>query len=298
MTLDSRHGLCCFILEFPRPRKAHIQYRLPGSLVSCSLRLGQRAFRFLLPAEYVLHIHDGFLHHFGFEVRVDVGRGLVIRVSQYLHGNQRLYSRFKQQRRIIVPEIMRRERWFQLLDNVVLALGCFGHLALLYAIGSFYQTEPDTFEAALRPRLAFLGMEYILLRESANLGQHSAQLLRNRNVSVSSSGFQCAVMCRGANVINVALDMYQIFIKIEVTPLQAQRLAAPQAEIVKHCQKQAMLMVLDGMQHVLGFLIGQRPTLGFFLCLGADDGYAWVALNDALGVCAGEQRFERTYPPA
>lgn len=97
-------------------------------------------------------------------------------------------------------------------------------------------------------------------------------------------------MGRGANIVDVALDMHQILVEIEIPPLQAQRLAAPQAEIVKHCQKQAMLMVLDGVQHVLGFLIGQRPTLGFFLCLGEDDGYAWVALNDALGVCAGEQR--------
>ena len=38
------------------------------------MRLRQRAFRFLLPAEYVLHIHTGFLHHFGLEVRVDIRR--------------------------------------------------------------------------------------------------------------------------------------------------------------------------------------------------------------------------------
>ena len=75
-------------------------------------------------------------------------------------------------------------------------------------------------------------------------------------------------MGREANIVDVALDMHQILVEIEITPLQAQRLAAPQAEIVKHCQKQAMLMVLDGMQHVLGFLIGQRPTLGFFFALG------------------------------
>jgi len=42
-----------------------------------------------------------------------------------------------------------RERWFQLLNDVVLALGCLGHLALLYAIGSLHQTEPDAFETML-----------------------------------------------------------------------------------------------------------------------------------------------------
>ena len=42
-------------------------------------------------------------------------------------------------------------------------------------------------------------------------------------------------MGRGANIVDVALDMHQILVEIEITPLQAQRLAAPQAEIVKHC---------------------------------------------------------------
>ena len=212
-------GLLQYSLEFSRPRKAHIQYRLAGSLVPCGLRLRQCTFRFLLPAEYILHIHAGFLHHFGFEMGVDVGRGLVICVAQYLHGDQRFNARFKQQRRIIVPEIMRCERRFQLLDDVVLAFGRLGHLALLYAIGSLHQTQPDALEAALRPRLAFFRMKYILLREAAHLGQHSAQLLRNRNVAVGGGSFQCTIMCRGANVINVALDMYQIFIKIEITPI-------------------------------------------------------------------------------
>lgn len=64
---------------------------------------------------------------------------------------------------------MRRQRRFQLLDDIVLALGRIGHFALLYAIGSLHQAQPDAFEATLRPRLAFLGMKYILLRESANL---------------------------------------------------------------------------------------------------------------------------------
>lgn len=147
-------GLLQYSLEFSRPRKAHIQYRLPGSLVSCSLRLRQRTFRFLLPAEYVLHIHAGFLHHFGFEVRVDVGRGLVIRVAQYFHGDQRFHACLEKQRRVIMPEIMRRQRRFQLLDDIVLTLGCFGHLAFLYAVGSLHQAQPDAFEATLRPRLA------------------------------------------------------------------------------------------------------------------------------------------------
>ena len=81
--------------KFPRPRQAHIQYRFPGSFVPCGLRLGQYAFSFLLSPEYVLHIHAGFLHHFGFEVRVDVRRGLIIRVAQYLHGDQRLHTGLK-----------------------------------------------------------------------------------------------------------------------------------------------------------------------------------------------------------
>ena len=127
-------GLLQYSLEFSRPRKAHIQYRLPGSLIPCGLRLGQRAFRFLLPAEYVLHIHAGFLHHFGFEMGVDFGRGLLIRVAQYFHGDQRFHACLKQQRRVIVPEIVRRKRRFQLLDDVVLALGFLGHLTLLNAI--------------------------------------------------------------------------------------------------------------------------------------------------------------------
>lgn len=154
MTLDSRHGLCCFILEFPRPRQAHIQHRFPGSLIPRSLCLRQRAFRFLLAAEYILHIHTGFLHHFGFEVRVDVGRGLVIRVAQYFHGDQRFHACLEKQRRVIMPEIMRRQRRFQLLDDIVLTLGCFGHLAFLYAVGSLHQAQPDAFEATLWPRLA------------------------------------------------------------------------------------------------------------------------------------------------
>ena len=85
MTLHRSHGI--IVLEFPRPRQAHIQYWFPGAFIPCGLRLGQCAFRFLFPAEYILHIHARLLHHFGFEVRVDVGRGLVIRVAQYLHGD-------------------------------------------------------------------------------------------------------------------------------------------------------------------------------------------------------------------
>ena len=91
-------------------------------------------------------------------MRVDVGRGLVIRVAQYFHGDQRFHACLEKQRRVIMPEIVRRKRRFQLLDDVVLALGRIGHFALLYAIGSLHQAQPDAFEATLRPRLAFLGI--------------------------------------------------------------------------------------------------------------------------------------------
>lgn len=43
-------------------------------------------------------------------MRVDIRRGLVIRVAQYFHGDQRFHARFKKQRRVIVPEIVRRKR--------------------------------------------------------------------------------------------------------------------------------------------------------------------------------------------
>ena len=86
MTHYASWPLAC-LSKFPRPRQAHIQYRFPGTLIPSGLRFRQCAFRFLLPAEYILHIHAGFLHHFGFEMGVDVCRGLVIRVAQYLHGD-------------------------------------------------------------------------------------------------------------------------------------------------------------------------------------------------------------------
>ena len=126
---------------------------------------------------------------FGLEMRVDIRRSLVIRVAKYFHGDQRFHACLEKQRRVIVPEIVRRERRFQLLDDVVLTLGCLGHFALFYAIGSLHQAEPDTLEAALRPRLAFLRMEYILLREAAHLRQHSTQLLRGRNGPLSLASF-------------------------------------------------------------------------------------------------------------
>lgn len=86
--------LYCY-LELPRPRQAHIQYRLPRSLIPWGLRLGQYAFGFLLAAEYIFHIHTGFFHHVGFEVRIDIGRDLVVRVAQYFQGDQRLNTYFE-----------------------------------------------------------------------------------------------------------------------------------------------------------------------------------------------------------
>lgn len=64
--------------KLSRPRQTHIQYRLPGSLILGGLHPGQCAFRFLLPAEHILHVHAGFLHHFEFEVRADVCHGLLL----------------------------------------------------------------------------------------------------------------------------------------------------------------------------------------------------------------------------
>ena len=72
-----------YSLESSRPRQAGIHSWFPRSLFLRALSLGQYALCFLLAAEYFLHIRAGFLHHFGFEVRVDVGRSLVIRVAQY-----------------------------------------------------------------------------------------------------------------------------------------------------------------------------------------------------------------------
>ena len=85
-------GLLQYSLEFPRPRQAHIQFRLPGSFIPYTLRLCQHALRFLLFPKYLLHIHAGFLQHFGFEVRIDVGRRLIIRVAQHFHGDQRFHA--------------------------------------------------------------------------------------------------------------------------------------------------------------------------------------------------------------
>ena len=95
-------------LESSSPRQAGIHSWFPRSLFLRALGLGQYAFGFLLPVEYFFHIHAGFLHHLGIEVRVDVGRSLVVRVAQYFHGNQRFRACLKQQRRAIVPRIMRR----------------------------------------------------------------------------------------------------------------------------------------------------------------------------------------------
>ena len=156
------------------------------------------------------------------------------------------------------------------VSDIVLPLGACLDLPLFHTMSIFHQTEPDAFEAALRPRLAFLRMEYILLREAAHLRQHGAKFSGDRYIAVGGIGFQIAVTGRRTTEIDVTLDMHQILVEIEVAPLQAQRLAAPQAEIVKHCQKQAMLVVLDGMQYVLGFLIGQSATFGLFLRLRAD----------------------------
>lgn len=54
MTHYASWPLAC-LSKFPRPRQAHIQYRFPGTLIPSGLRFRQCAFRFLLPAEYILH---------------------------------------------------------------------------------------------------------------------------------------------------------------------------------------------------------------------------------------------------
>ena len=275
------------VSTFP-PTAGWYSQPVPRPLFLRALGLGQYAFGFLLPSEYFFHIHAGFLHHLGIEVRVDIGRSLIVRMAQYLHGNQRFHTRLEQQRSEIVPEVMRRQGRLQALYDVVLPLGACLDLPLFHTMSIFHQAEPDALEAALRPRLAGFRMEYILLRETAHLRQHGAKLSGNRYIAVGSIGFQIAVTGRGAAEIDVALDVYQILVEIKVAPLQAQRLAATKAEVVQYCQIQAMLVVFHRFQYILGFLIGQSATFGLFLRLRADQRNARIALNDALGVCVCE----------
>ena len=206
-------------LKSSSPRQAGIHSRFPRSLFLRALGLGQYAFGFLLTAEYFFYIHAGFLHHLGIEVRVDIGRCLVVRVAQYLHGNQRFHACLEQQRSEIMPEVMRRQGRLQALYDVVLPLGSCLDLPLLHAMGIFHQTEPDALETALRPRLAGFRMEYILLREAAHLRQHGSKFSGDRYIAVSGIGFQIAVTGRRTAEIDVALDVYQILVKIEVAPL-------------------------------------------------------------------------------
>lgn len=185
-----------YSLESSCPRQAGIHSRFSRSLFLSALGLGEYTFGFLLPAEYFFHIHAGFLHHLGIEVRVDIGRCLVVRVAQYLHGNQRFHACLEQQRSEIMPEVMRRQGRLQALHNVVLPLGACLDFPLLHAMSIFHQTEPDALEATLRPRLACFRMEYILLREAAHLRQHGAKLSGDRYIAVGGVGFQIAVTGR------------------------------------------------------------------------------------------------------
>ena len=56
------HGFYRIILEFSRPRQAHIQYRLPGTFIPCGLRLTLHAPDFLLPAKYTASINLMTIH--------------------------------------------------------------------------------------------------------------------------------------------------------------------------------------------------------------------------------------------
>ena len=64
-------------------------------------------------------------------MRVDVGRGLVIRMAHDLHGDQRDDATFVEHGHVVVPKVMRRQRGLNLLQDVVRAAGAILHLAPL-----------------------------------------------------------------------------------------------------------------------------------------------------------------------
>ena len=61
------------------------------------------------PPEHLLHVHCGLSQRVLLDMGVNVRRGLVVRMPDDLHGNQRIDATLIQQCHVIVPELYRTE---------------------------------------------------------------------------------------------------------------------------------------------------------------------------------------------
>ena len=110
-----------------------------------------RAFRSLLfPfSEDVTHVDSALLQHLVTHVGVDVGGGLVVCVTDDLHGDQRVDAGLIEHGHVVVSEVMRRDKGLDALQDVVRATGIGLLLTPFDAVRSQHQPAPKSFEGRL-----------------------------------------------------------------------------------------------------------------------------------------------------
>ena len=97
----------------------------------------------------------------------------------------------------------------------------------------------------MRQRLTLLRLKHIFVIHTPVRQQLLLQLRRNGHIPVGGFRFQATVLCGGAGVIQVALDVHLILIKVEVTPFESQSLAATQSKVITEPPETTLL---DGSQ--------------------------------------------------
>ena len=225
-------------------------------------------------------------------MRVDVRGGLVVGVAHDLHGDQRVDAALVEQRHVVVPEVVRGQRGLDLLEDVVRTGGARLDLPPFHAAAGQHQPRPHALVAGLRERRARRRVEHVSVRRLPLWQKHLLQNRRDGDEAVRGGGLERALRRGGADEVDVPEDVDLIGRKVDVTPLEPQRLAPADAQIVENGQEQALRVGADRLQHAPGLLRGQRPAPGPLGSPGADERDRGIALDHPFRVGRSEDRLQ------
>lgn len=130
------------------------------------------------------------------QVRVDIRRGLIVGMPNDPHCHQRVNAALIEHGHIVVPEVMRGQCGFHVLQDVV---GAVHDLFLMvftpfHAVGIQHQVAPNAPEGVQRNGLSLQVREDPAVTVWFILLEHRAQFARHRHKAISGLGLQTVLI--------------------------------------------------------------------------------------------------------
>ena len=159
-----------------------------------------------------------------------------------------------------MPEVMQGQCRFDLLEDVIRARSARLDPTPSHAAAFQHQSRPHALVAGLWKRCVRRRVEHISVRRFPLWKKHNLQIRRDRDKAVGGLRLESTTDSSGTGKVDIPLDVYLIDSKVEISSLKPQHLAPADGQIAEGCQKLALRMISNRLQHALSFLWRQRPA--------------------------------------